>query len=53
MKVVKMKKFRIGIVFLIGFLLGAVIFNVTPIKAALEEYICYKAEYKVIINGKE
>jgi hypothetical protein len=39
--------------FLLGFIIGAIICSVIPIKAAIEEYICYKADYKVMINGVE
>jgi hypothetical protein len=39
--------------FVLGFIIGAVLFSVLPIKAAIEEFICYKADYRVIINGEE
>ena len=47
-----MKK-RIPKQFLTGFIIAAIIFSAIPIKAAIEEYICYKANYKVMINGVE
>lgn len=36
-----------------GFILGACAFSIFPVKAAVEQYILYKADYKVEINGKE
>lgn len=37
----------------LGFLVGALLFSIMPVKAAIEEYICYKADYKVVVNGVE
>jgi hypothetical protein len=39
--------------FVLGFLVGAMLFSIIPISATIEEYICYKADYKVMINGEE
>jgi hypothetical protein len=39
--------------FIIGFFVCALMIGVMPIKAAIEEYICYKADYKVVVNGAE
>lgn len=39
--------------FIIGFIVGAMLFSIIPASAAIEEYICYKADYKVMINGEE
>lgn len=39
--------------FILGFFLGALIFILTPVGAAVQEYICYKADYKVVVNGIE
>jgi len=38
---------------IIGVCIGSILFSIFPIKAAIEEYICYKADYRVMINGKE
>jgi hypothetical protein len=38
---------------LMGIILGAVLFGVFPVTAAIQEYICYKADYKLIIKGVE
>lgn len=38
---------------IIGFILGALVFSVVPVGAAIEEFICYKADYKVVIKGVE
>jgi hypothetical protein len=46
-----MKKLFQGII--IGFMACALLIGFTPIRAAIEEYICYKADYKLIINGQE
>jgi hypothetical protein len=43
----KMKKF------ISGFLIGAILFSVMPVKAAIEEFICYRADYKVLVDGTE
>jgi hypothetical protein len=45
-----MKKYK---QFVIGFLVGAILFSIAPVSAAIEEFICYKADYKVTINGSE
>jgi hypothetical protein len=39
--------------FISGFLIGAMLFLFAPVSAAIEEYLCYKADYKVTINGEE
>lgn len=39
--------------FMLGFLVGAILFSLAPVSAAIEEFICYRADYKVIINGEE
>jgi hypothetical protein len=38
---------------MLGFLVGAILFSSVPISAAIEEFICYRADYKVLINGEE
>lgn len=38
--------------FILGVIVGGLIFGSVPLAAAIEEYICYKADYKVVINGK-
>jgi hypothetical protein len=38
---------------IVAFLLGAVLFSAIPVKAAIEEFILYKADYKLVINGVE
>lgn len=38
---------------IIAFLLGAILFSIVPVSATIEEYICYKADYKLLINGVE
>jgi hypothetical protein len=37
----------------LGFVIGAVIFSAIPIKAAIEEYVLYKADYKIMVDGNE
>jgi hypothetical protein len=37
----------------LGFVIGAVIFSTIPIKAAIEEYVLYKADYKIMVDGNE
>lgn len=39
--------------FIAGFLVGAILFSLAPVSAAIEEFICYRADYKVIVNGSE
>jgi hypothetical protein len=39
--------------FVIGVIVGAMLFSAVPIGAAIEEFICYRADYKVMINGEE
>lgn len=39
--------------FILGVIVGAMLFSIIPISATIEEYICYKADYKVMINGEE
>ncbi|MHB1394989.1 MAG: stalk domain-containing protein [Clostridia bacterium] len=39
--------------FLIGFLVGAILFSLAPVSAAIEEFILYRADYKVMVNGSE
>lgn len=36
-----------------GLIVGALIFTIIPVSAVIEEFICYRADYKVMINGKE
>lgn len=36
-----------------GFIIGSLLFSAMPIKAAVEEYILYRADYKVMVNGAE
>lgn len=38
--------------FIAGLIVG-VMLSVLPLSAAIEEYICYKADYKLIIQGQE
>ncbi|MDF2889798.1 MAG: hypothetical protein K0R80_165 [Clostridia bacterium] len=45
-----MKKYKH---FVIGFLVGAMLFSIIPASAAIEEFLCYKADYKVMVNGSE
>lgn len=37
---------------LIGILIGIILFNLTPVKAMIPDYILKKVDYKIIINGK-
>jgi hypothetical protein len=39
--------------FIVGFLVGAMLFSIAPVSAAIEEFICYRADYKVMIDGVE
>jgi len=39
--------------FIAGFVLAAVLFNIVPIGAAIEEFVLNKADYKLIIKGTE
>lgn len=39
--------------FILGFLLGALLFSIVPVSAAIEEYILYKSEAKLIVDGQE
>lgn len=39
--------------FFLGFIIGALMFALLPAGAAIQEYICYKVDYKVMINGLE
>jgi hypothetical protein len=39
--------------FVLGFIIGALLFSILPVSAAIQEYICYKADYKVFVNGVE
>lgn len=39
--------------FIMGFLTAALLFTAIPIGAAIEEYICYRADYKVMVNGEQ
>jgi hypothetical protein len=39
--------------FIMGFLTAALLFTAIPVGAAIEEYICYRADYKVMVNGTE
>lgn len=45
-----MKKYK---QFFVGVIVGAMLFSVVPISAAIEEFICYRADYKVVVNGAE
>lgn len=36
-----------------AFILGVLVFSALPVKAAIEEFICYKADYKLVIYGQE
>jgi hypothetical protein len=36
-----------------GIIIGAVMVSMAPVSAAIEEFICYKADYKLVINGIE
>lgn len=36
-----------------AFLLGAILFSLAPVSAAIEEFILYRADYKLVINGVE
>ncbi len=38
---------------IIGIIIGVAIASALPVSAAIERYICYKADYKVIVNGTE
>jgi hypothetical protein len=42
-----MKKIILGIV------IGVIIASVLPVSATIEEFLCYKADYRVMIDGKE
>lgn len=44
-----MKRYR---QFIAGLIVG-VMLSIIPISAAIEEFICYRADYKVMINGSE
>lgn len=37
----------------LGFIVGAMLFSIIPASAAIEEFICYRADYKVMVNGSE
>ena len=39
--------------FFLGLLIGIFVTAVIPVGAAVEEYICKKPQYKVMIDGKE
>ncbi|WP_373000730.1 hypothetical protein [Lutispora sp.] len=39
--------------FILGVLVGGIIFGSIPLAASIEEYICHKADYKLIIYGQE
>ncbi len=39
--------------FIIGFILGALLFNMLPVSAAIQEYVLYKVDYKIFLEGKE
>jgi hypothetical protein len=39
--------------FILGFVIGAMLFSIMPIKAAIEEFKLYKSDSKVIIKGSE
>jgi hypothetical protein len=45
-----MKKYKH---FILGFITAAILFMLIPVGAAIQEYICYIADYSVIINGEE
>jgi hypothetical protein len=48
-----MKRFKFGFVFILGFIIGSLIFAASPIKAAIDEYILYLSEAKIIVDGTE
>jgi hypothetical protein len=39
--------------FISGLLLGMLIASILPVSAAVEEYICKRPQYKIIVNGEE
>lgn len=39
--------------FILGFLVGALLFSAMPIYAAVQQFVLYKTDYKVLFNGKE
>lgn len=45
-----LKKYR---QFLVGFLIGALLFGTIPVGAAVQEYILTKSETKIIVDGTE
>lgn len=39
--------------FILGFLVGSLLFATIPVHAAIQEYVAHKADYRVVVNGKE
>jgi len=39
--------------FVIGVIVGAMLFSIAPVSAVIEEFILYRADYKLVINGVE
>jgi hypothetical protein len=45
-----MKKYK---QLILGIIIGVMIASVVPVGAAIQEYICHKVDYKVVVNGVE
>lgn len=39
--------------FIMGFLTAALLFTAIPVGAAIEEFICHRADYRVMVNGEQ
>lgn len=39
--------------FILGFLIGTLIFSIIPVSAAVQEYVLQKSDCKLVINGEE
>ena len=39
--------------FIMGLLLGILITSILPVSAAIEEYVCKRPQYKILVNGEE
>ncbi len=39
--------------FILGVLVGALLFGILPVSAAIQDYILYKTDYKIFLDGKE
>ena len=39
--------------FVLGFLAAALLFTAIPVGAAIEEFICHRADYRVMVNGEQ